>query len=113
MGLFYGPPDSPGFRSWIGACRVAAVDHGMKNIVYFDLETQKSAEDDGGWGNIRDMRMSVGVTYSTARGDYRIYGEPQVNDLIEELAQRLDEAAHRSRDPDLRRTRASSGHRRR
>src|SRR5512139_3585593 len=31
------------------------------------------------------MGMSVGVTYSTARGDYRIYGEPQVNDLIEEL----------------------------
>jgi DEAD/DEAH box helicase domain-containing protein len=57
----------------------------MKNIVYFDLETQKSAEEVGGWGNIRAMRMSVGVTYSTARGDYRIYGERQVNDLIEEL----------------------------
>jgi DEAD/DEAH box helicase domain-containing protein len=57
----------------------------MKNIVYFDLETQKSAEEVGGWGNIRAMRMSVGVTYSTARGDYRIYGEAGVNDLIEEL----------------------------
>lgn len=57
----------------------------MKNIVYFDLETQKSAEEVGGWNNIRDMRMSVGVTYSTARGDYLIYGESQVNDLIEEL----------------------------
>jgi hypothetical protein len=39
----------------------------MKNIVYFDLETQKSADDVGGWNNIRDMRMSVGVTYR-ARG---------------------------------------------
>ena len=57
----------------------------MKNIVYFDLETQKSADEVGGWGNIRDMRMSVGVTYSTARGSYLIYGEKQVNDLIEEL----------------------------
>lgn len=57
----------------------------MKNIVYFDLETQKSAEEVGGWGNIRDMRMSVGVTYSTARGGYLIYGEKEVNDLIEEL----------------------------
>ena len=57
----------------------------MKNIVYFDLETQKSAEEVGGWHRIRDMRMSVGVTYSTARGDYKIYGEKQVNDLIEEL----------------------------
>ncbi|MCX6894034.1 MAG: ribonuclease H-like domain-containing protein [Verrucomicrobia bacterium] len=61
----------------------------MKNIVYFDLETQKSADEVGGWGNIRDMRMSVGVTYSTARGDYKIYGEAQVNDLIKEL-QRAD-----------------------
>jgi DEAD/DEAH box helicase domain-containing protein len=57
----------------------------MKNIVYFDLETQKSAEEVGGWDKIRDMRMSVGVTYSTAREDYRIYGEKQVNELIEEL----------------------------
>jgi len=57
----------------------------MKNIVYFDLETQKSAEEVGGWDKIRDMRMSVGVTYSTARGDYRIYSEKQVNDLLDEL----------------------------
>jgi DEAD/DEAH box helicase domain-containing protein len=57
----------------------------MKNIVYFDLETQRSADEVGGWGNIRRMGMSVGVTYSTARGGYQIYGERQVNDLIEEL----------------------------
>ena len=57
----------------------------MRNIVYFDLETQKSADEVGGWDRIRDMRMSVGVTYSTARADYRIYGEKQVNELIEEL----------------------------
>jgi len=57
----------------------------MKNVVYFDLETQKSAEDVGGWNKIRDMRMSVGVTYSTARGDYWIYGEKGVDDLLNEL----------------------------
>jgi DEAD/DEAH box helicase domain-containing protein len=57
----------------------------MKNVVYFDLETQKSADEVGGWDKIRDMRMSVGVTYSTARGDYRIYGESEVNALIDEL----------------------------
>jgi hypothetical protein len=56
-----------------------------RNIVYFDLETQKSADEVGGWGRIRDMRMSVGVTYSTARGEYRIYTEPEVNQLIDEL----------------------------
>ena len=33
--------------------------------------------------------MSVGVIYSTARGEYIIFGESQVNDLIKEL-QRAD-----------------------
>lgn len=61
----------------------------MKNILYFDLETQKSAEEVGGWDHISRMGMSVGVTYSTARGDYRIYGERQVEDLIRDL-QRAD-----------------------
>jgi DEAD/DEAH box helicase domain-containing protein len=61
----------------------------MKNIVYFDLETQKSADEVGGWNRISEMRMSIGVTFATARGGYRIYGEPQVNELIVEL-QRAD-----------------------
>lgn len=61
----------------------------MSNIVYFDLETQKSAEEVGGWDHISRMGMSVGVTYSTARGDYKIYGEKQVDALIKEL-QRAD-----------------------
>jgi DEAD/DEAH box helicase domain-containing protein len=61
----------------------------MKNTLYLDLETQKSAGEVGGWGNVRDMRMSVGVTYSTARNEYRIYGEKQVDDLVRDL-QRAD-----------------------
>ena len=61
----------------------------VKNIVYFDLETQKSADEVGGWNNIARMGMSIGVTFSTARGDYKIYGEKQVNDLLTDL-QRAD-----------------------
>jgi DEAD/DEAH box helicase domain-containing protein len=61
----------------------------MKNIVYFDLETQKSAEEVGGWDKISRMGMSVGVIYSTATGTYKIYGEKQVDDLIKDL-QRAD-----------------------
>src|SRR5215208_4408220 len=57
----------------------------MKNIVYFDLETQKSADEVGGWNRVRDMGMSVGVTYSTAREGYTIYRENQVEELIREL----------------------------
>ncbi|NJK90893.1 MAG: helicase [Blastochloris sp.] len=60
-----------------------------RNIVYFDLETQKSAQEVGGWGNIRDMKLAIGVTYSTALGGYSIYHEKDVADLIKEL-QRAD-----------------------
>ena len=57
----------------------------MTNIVYFDLETQKTANDVGGWDKKRDMGMSVGVTYSTQLGQYRIYREDQANDLVQQL----------------------------
>ncbi|MEM9237759.1 MAG: ribonuclease H-like domain-containing protein, partial [Verrucomicrobiota bacterium] len=56
-----------------------------KNIVYFDLETQRSFNDVGGSAHKDKMGMSVGVTYSTAKGEYSIYGEGQVNALVEEL----------------------------
>jgi DEAD/DEAH box helicase domain-containing protein len=61
----------------------------MKNIIYFDLETQKSADEVGGWDRISQMRMSVGVLYHTARSEYRIYDESQVYELLAEL-QRAD-----------------------
>ncbi len=57
----------------------------MKNIVYLDVETQKSAEEVGGWHKIGDMRMSVGVIYSTAAGEYKIFLESHVDQLIKEL----------------------------
>src|SRR6267378_1712487 len=61
----------------------------MKNTVYFDLETQRSADEVGGWDNISRMGMSVAVTYNTTGSAYRIYGEQQIDDLITEL-QRAD-----------------------
>ena len=61
----------------------------MKNIVYFDLETQKSADEVGGWDHIARMGMSIGVTYHGKTGEYRIYGEKQVDALIKDL-QRAD-----------------------
>ena len=60
-----------------------------KNIVYFDLETQKSADEVGGWGNISKMGLSIGVIFNTARDEYKIFHEQQVNELITEL-QRAD-----------------------
>ena len=56
-----------------------------KNIVYFDLETRRTANDVGGWVNKRDMGMSVGVTYSTGTGEYRIFREETADDLVDQL----------------------------
>lgn len=56
-----------------------------ENYVYFDLETQRSANDVGGWDRKADMKMSVGVTYSSANGSYTIYDEANVPGLIDEL----------------------------
>ncbi|MEO8352333.1 MAG: helicase [Chthoniobacteraceae bacterium] len=55
------------------------------DIVYFDLETQRTANDAGGWDRKRDMGMSIGVTYSTRSGEYRIFGEQDVNALTDQL----------------------------
>lgn len=60
--------------------RVAA----PRNIVYFDLETQKLFQQVGR-GRCEDLKMSVGVTCSARDGEYRIYLEDDVNALIEEL----------------------------
>jgi hypothetical protein len=57
----------------------------VPDIVYFDLETQRTANDAGGWDQKARMGMSVGVTYSTRLGEYRIYTEKRVHELIEQL----------------------------
>ena len=59
----------------------------MKNIVYFDLETRRSAAQVGGWHETAKMGMSVGVTFSTRDNAYHIYTEDQAEALIEELRQ--------------------------
>lgn len=58
-----------------------------KNIVYFDLETQRSFSDVGGGANKEKMGVSVGVTYSTRRGTYVIYDEKGMEQLGKELVQ--------------------------
>ncbi|BCU77256.1 ribonuclease H-like domain-containing protein [Luteolibacter sp. LG18] len=56
-----------------------------RNIVYFDLETQRSFGDVGGFSNKGKMGISIAVTYSTARGTYEIYRECELDKLGEEL----------------------------
>lgn len=55
------------------------------DIVYFDLETRRTANDVGGWGNKHKMGISVAVTFSTKLDEYTIYTEDEAGALIEQL----------------------------
>jgi DEAD/DEAH box helicase domain-containing protein len=56
-----------------------------RDVVYFDLETQRTANDAGGWDKKHEMRVSIAVTYSTALGEYRIFEEKDVDALVDQL----------------------------
>lgn len=57
-----------------------------RDFVYFDLETQRSAGDVGGWEHKDRMGLSIGVTYSTADAKYEIFTEADAETLITRLA---------------------------
>jgi DEAD/DEAH box helicase domain-containing protein len=53
-----------------------------KGIVIFDLETKHLAHEVGGWSNIKDMGVSVAVTYNTASKEYSIHSGDGVKTMI-------------------------------
>lgn len=65
----YPPGGAPGAGHWVA----------------FDLETQTSAKEVGGWGNKHLMKVSVGVVFRSDTGEYTWYGEEQMPQLVAEL----------------------------
>lgn len=59
----------------------------MSRVLYFDLETKYSADEVGGWGNIMDMGMSVGVLWDSQQEEFHVYLEHQVPEIISHLHQ--------------------------
>ena len=57
----------------------------MSRTLFFDLETRYSADEVGGWSNIMDMGMSVGVIWDSADGQFHVYLEHQVPELVAHL----------------------------
>jgi DEAD/DEAH box helicase domain-containing protein len=53
--------------------------------LFFDVETQKSAEEVGGWENIAAMKLALAVTYNDVTSQFRTYHEKDVNDLLLDL----------------------------
>jgi DEAD/DEAH box helicase domain-containing protein len=55
------------------------------NYVFFDLESQNLIDDVGGRENISQLKLSCGVTWSTARNDFAVYWEKDAPALVQEL----------------------------
>lgn len=56
-----------------------------KRICIFDLETQLSAEEVGGWNQARHMRVAVGVVWDSLENRMFNYDEARVDELISHL----------------------------
>ncbi len=54
-------------------------------ILYFDLETQKTAQDVGGWRNAHLMRISIAVLFDNLEKRFFNFEEDRVDDLINHL----------------------------
>jgi DEAD/DEAH box helicase domain-containing protein len=54
-------------------------------ILFLDLETQRSAEEVGGWQNKHLMRLAVAVVYDSREDSFDIFQEDRVHDLIAKL----------------------------
>ena len=59
----------------------------MNRILYFDLETKYSADEVGGWGNIEDMGMSIGVIWDTLDEKFHVYIEHQIKEMVDHFYQ--------------------------
>ncbi len=56
-----------------------------KRVVVFDLETQRSAEEVGGWTEARHMRVAIGAVWDSLDQRMFTYDEAHVEDLLEHL----------------------------
>ena len=54
-------------------------------ILYFDLETQKTAQDVGGWRNSHLMRISVAVLFDNLENRFLNFEEDRIDDLVNHL----------------------------
>ncbi|HUF78373.1 MAG TPA: Zn-binding domain-containing protein, partial [Thermoanaerobaculia bacterium] len=54
---------------------------GVTQTILFDLETLRSADEVGGWGNCHRMGMALGVALVLEEGRFEVFGEDRVGEL--------------------------------
>jgi DEAD/DEAH box helicase domain-containing protein len=79
-------PDAPAPEATAAPAR-AAVAPPPPRLVFFDLETQRSAEEVGGWHNAHRMRLALAVTWDAAAGRFETFREADVHALLAQLAE--------------------------
>ena len=60
-------------------------DQSEQRIVYFDLETQRLAQDVGGWQNTHLMGISVAVIYDSLEKRFFSFTEDRIDELLSHL----------------------------
>jgi DEAD/DEAH box helicase domain-containing protein len=59
----------------------------QRRLLFFDLETQRSAEEVGGWHNAHLMRLALAVVYDSVDARFETYRENEVEALLARLRQ--------------------------
>ncbi len=67
------------------AAHLPAAAEPAARILVFDLETQRSAEEVGGWHNAHLMRLALAVVWDSSDGCFHSYREAAVHELIARL----------------------------
>ncbi len=57
----------------------------LEDVIFFDLETQKTAEEVGGWERSHLMRVSVAVVYSLRNNKFQVFWEGKIKQLLDQL----------------------------
>lgn len=65
--------------------KVVSPDSQAHRVLYFDLETQKSAVDVGGWENTHLMKLAVGVVWDSLEQKHFSYLENEADRLVAKL----------------------------
>jgi DEAD/DEAH box helicase domain-containing protein len=66
--------------------RAAAAAARAERVVVFDLETQRGADEVGGWGQTQRMGLALAVVYDATEAAWRVYRENGVDRLLLDLA---------------------------
>jgi DEAD/DEAH box helicase domain-containing protein len=62
-----------------------AVPRAPRRVLVLDLETQRSAEEVGGWHNAHLMRVAVAVVHDSLEDRFECYTEKEIHDLLHRL----------------------------